>query len=146
MTHAEASLRVRLGFGDVHYAGELVAGARILELFGDVATELSIRLDGNEGLLRAYSEMEFLAPVRAGDFVEAQGRIVTVNRSSRTCEFEAYKVIAADPDAGTGAASVLPEPVLVARAIGTVVSAPATAPAAGRDVEGAGVDGGDRRR
>lgn len=120
---AGALLRVRLGLADAHYAGKLVAGARILELFGDLATELSIRLDGNEGLLRAYSDTEFLAPVHAGDFIEARARVVAINHTSRTCEFEAYKVIAADPTAGPAAAVVLHEPVLVARARGTVVTA-----------------------
>lgn len=122
-TGSEAWLRVRLAPGDAHYGGELVAGARILELFGDLATELSIRLDGNEGLLRAYVETEFLAPVRAGDFIEARGRVLSINRTSRTCQFEAYKVIEADPDSGPAAARVLGDPVLVARAQGTVVTA-----------------------
>ncbi len=66
------TLRVRMGAHDAHYAGELVDGARVLALFGDVATELLIRLDGDEGLFRAYEGIEFLAPVRAGDYVEAQ--------------------------------------------------------------------------
>ena len=59
------TLRVRMGAHDAHYAGELVDGARLLALFGDVATELLIRLDGDEGLFRAYEAIEFLAPVRA---------------------------------------------------------------------------------
>src|SRR4030088_191618 len=69
------TLRVRMSAHDAHYAGELVDGARILALFGDVATELLIRLDGDEGLFRAYEAIEFLAPVRAGDFLEATGGI-----------------------------------------------------------------------
>lgn len=119
-----ATLRIRLSLRDAHYAGELVAGARVLELFGDLATELSIRHDGNEGLLRAYSEVEFLSQLRAGDYVEAEGRIRAVHRTSRTCEFEAYKVIASDPSGASGAASVLLQRQLVSRATGTLVSAP----------------------
>lgn len=117
----EATLRLRLSAADAHYAGELVAGGRILELFGDAATELSIRHDGNEGLLRAYSEIEFLAPVRAGDFVEIRSRMVRLGRTSRTCEFEAFKVI---ESRGGDDLVALDEPLLVARATGTVVSAP----------------------
>src|SRR3954465_5324225 len=86
-------LRVRMGAHDAHYAGELVDGARMLALFGDVATELLIRWDGDEGLFRAYESVEFLAPVRAGDYIEAHGRIVKVGKTSRAMEFEAYKVI-----------------------------------------------------
>lgn len=121
MTVPEAFLRVRLGAGDAHYGGDLVAGARVLDLFGDLATELAIRHDGDEGLLRAYETVEMLAPVHAGDFLEARGWIVSVGRTSRRCEFEAYKVIAARPDLSSSAAEILPEPVLVCRATGTTV-------------------------
>jgi 3-aminobutyryl-CoA ammonia-lyase len=124
MDDTHSMLRVRLGLSDAHYAGELVAGARMLELFGDLATELSILHYGNEGLLRAFAEVEFLAPVHAGDFIEARGCISAVNRTSRSCEFEAYKVIAADSVPGSTAAMVLLPPVLVARAQGTIVSSP----------------------
>ena len=68
-------LRVRLSAHDAHYGGGLVDGARVLGLFGDVATELLVRLDGDEGLFRAYESVEFLAPLHAGDFVEAEGEI-----------------------------------------------------------------------
>ena len=67
----KARLRVRMGAHDAHYGGDLVDGARMLALFGDVATELCVRAYGDEGLFRAYESVEFLAPVRAGDFVEA---------------------------------------------------------------------------
>ena len=107
---------------DAHYAGNLVDGARMLNLFGDVATELLIRYDGDEGLFRAYSAVEFLAPVYAGDFIEARGKIVKVGNTSRTMEFEAWKIIAPAPDAGETAADVLDEPVLVCRATGTCVT------------------------
>jgi 3-aminobutyryl-CoA ammonia-lyase len=121
VTVTEAFLRVRMGAKDAHYGGDLVAGARVLELFGDLATELAIRHDGDEGLLRAYENVEMLAPVHAGDFLEARGRIVSVGRTSRRCEFEAYKVIAARPDLSSSAAEIPPEPVLVCRATGTTV-------------------------
>src|SRR3954451_828804 len=85
-------LRVRLGSHDAHYAGELVDGARILALFGDVATELLIRFDGDEGLFRAYDMVEFVAPVLAGDYIEATGVIVAAGSTSRRMEFEARKV------------------------------------------------------
>ena len=117
------TLRVRMGAHDTHYAGELVDGARVLGLFGDVATELLIRLDGDEGLFRAYEGIEFLAPVRAGDFIEATGIITKVGNSSRTMAFEARKVIENVREAGfaDSAADALAEPVVVCRALGTCV-------------------------
>ena len=93
------TLRVRMGAHDAHYAGELVDGARVLALFGDVATELLIRLDGDEGLFRAYEAIEFLAPVRAGDYIEATGVVTKVGNTSRAMAFEARKVIANVRDA-----------------------------------------------
>jgi 3-aminobutyryl-CoA ammonia-lyase len=107
---------------DAHYGGNLVDGARILALFGDVATELLIRLDGDEGLFAAYDKVEFLAPVYAGDYIEARGRIVHVGRTSRRMEFEARKVIAARPEIGESAADSLEAPVVVCRASGTCVT------------------------
>lgn len=116
-----AFLKLRVNQSDVHYGGGLVAGAKIMEYFGDVATELCIRYDGDEGLLAAYDLVEFKKPVYAGDFLEIRGRITQVGRRSRKVEMEAYKVIEADPAKGPTAARVLDEPVLVARASGTVV-------------------------
>jgi 3-aminobutyryl-CoA ammonia-lyase len=117
-----AKLRVRMSALDAHYGGSLVDGARMLALFGDVATELLIRMDGDEGLFAAYDSVEFLAPVFAGDFIEAQGRIVKIGKTSRRMEFEARKVIAARPEIGESAADILDPPVLVCRASGTCVT------------------------
>src|SRR5262249_35128954 len=117
------TLRVRMGAHDAHYAGELVDGARILALFGDVATELLIRLDGDEGLFRAYEAIEFVAPVRAGDYIEATGVITKVGNAARARAFEARKVIAnvRAPPVAPSAADALHAPVVVCRAIGTCV-------------------------
>ena len=115
-------LRARMGVHDAHYGGNLVDGARMLALFGDVATELLIRLDGDEGLFAAYDSVRFLAPVYAGDYIEAEGRIVAVGKTSRRMEFEARKVIAARPDVGESAADALETPVVVCRAVGTCVT------------------------
>jgi 3-aminobutyryl-CoA ammonia-lyase len=115
------TLRVRLSQADAHYGGDLVDGARMLGLFGDVATELLIRHDGDEGLFRAYDAVEFLAPVFAGDYVEAWGEITQVGATSRKMRFEARKVIRPRRDLGESAADVLPEPVVVCRASGTCV-------------------------
>jgi 3-aminobutyryl-CoA ammonia-lyase len=115
-------VRVRMGAHDAHYGGNLVDGARILGLFGDVATELLIRLDGDEGLFAAYDLVEFKAPVYAGDYIEARGRIVKAGNTSRTMEFEAHKVISVRTDISPSAADVLTEPVLVVRARGTCVT------------------------
>src|SRR5206468_8019187 len=97
--------------------GELCDGARILQLFGDVATELLIRLDGDEGLFRAYSGIEFLAPVRAGDYIEATGVITKVGATSRAMAFEARKVVESARRSGLApsAADALPDPVVVCR-------------------------------
>ena len=94
----------------------------MLELFGDVATELLIRRDGDEGLFCAYDMVEFKAPVYAGDFIEATGEIVSEGNTSRKMVFEAWKVITARPDINDSAAEVLAEPILVCRASGTCVT------------------------
>ena len=114
-------IRLRMSLADAHYAGNLVDGARMLQLFGDVATELLIRHDGDEGLFVAYEDVEFLAPVFAGDYIKATGEIMMVGKSSRRMNFEAYKVIRPVPEAGITAAELLPEPILVCRAVGTCV-------------------------
>ena len=115
------TLRLRMSQADAHYGGNLVDGARMLALFGDVATELCIRHDGDEGLFRAYEQVEFLAPVHAGDFVEATGEIVSVGNTSRKMKFEARKVIVPRADVSPSAADVLPEAIVVTRAVGTCV-------------------------
>lgn len=114
-------IRLRMSSHDAHYGGQLVDGARILALFGDVATELLIRHDGDEGLFRAYDSVEFLAPVRAGDYIEAEGEIVQVGKTSRKMTFVARKVVTARPDIGESAADVLDPPIVVVRASGTCV-------------------------
>ncbi len=114
-------IRMRMSLADAHYGGNLVDGARMLQLFGDVATELLIRLDGDEGLFRAYDSVEFLAPVHAGDYVEVSGEITRVGSTSRTMRFEARKVVVPRPDLSDSAADLLVEPVVVCRATGTCV-------------------------
>jgi 3-aminobutyryl-CoA ammonia-lyase len=116
------SIRLRMSAHDAHYGGNLVDGARMLALFGDVATELLIRLDGDEGLFASYDKVEFLAPVYAGDYIEAQGRITRKGNASRAMEFEARKVIAARTDVSESAADVLDPPIIVCRATGTCVT------------------------
>src|SRR5947209_11268800 len=116
-----STIRVRLSASDAHYGGQLVNGAHMLSLFGDVATELAILCDGDEGLLVGYENIEFLAPLFAGDYVEVTGRITRIGRTSRRMEFEARKVIAARPDISASAADVLETPVVVGRAVGTTV-------------------------
>ena len=117
----KATLRLRLSAHDAHYGGGLVDGARVLGLFGDVATELLIRHDGDEGLFRAYESVEFLAPLHAGDFVEVEGEIISAGKTSRKMRFEARKVISPRLDLNDSAADVLKEPVVVCRALGTCV-------------------------
>ena len=116
-----STIRMRMSASDAHYGGFLVNGAHMLSLFGDVATELAILCDGDEGLLVGYENIEFLAPIYAGDFIEATGRITRIGQTSRRIEFEARKVIAVRRDLNESAADVLDEPVLVGRAVGTTV-------------------------
>ena len=108
-------------YAHAHYAGHLVDGAYSLGLFGDVATEVCIRTDGDEGLFAGYSEVEFLAPVRAGDVLEVVAQVVRVGRRSRELLLEVYVVCRGTPGRGAGAAEVLDPPVLATRARGTVV-------------------------
>lgn len=114
-------IRLRMSSQDAHYGGNLVDGAHMLALFGDVATELLIMQDGDEGLFCAYDNVEFLAPVYAGDYIEAVGEITKVGNTSRKMTFEARKVIIPRPDICASAADVLAEPVVVCRASGTCV-------------------------
>jgi len=111
-------LRLRVGAEQAHYGGGLVDGAFVLKLFGDAATELLVRRDGDEGLFRAYSSVDFLAPVHGGDYLEVEAEIVRVGKTSREIRFEARKVIA---PAGGSAARILDPPEVVARATGTCV-------------------------
>jgi 3-aminobutyryl-CoA ammonia-lyase len=108
-------------YSHAHYAGNLVDGAYVLAMFGDVATELLVRTDGDEGLFASYSDVQFVAPVQGGDVLEATATVMRVGRRSRELAFEARVVCRADPTRGTSAATVLPEPLVCTRATGTVV-------------------------
>ena len=115
-------IRVRMSSHDAHYGGNLVDGAKMLQLFGDVATELLIIRDGDEGLFKAYDSVEFMAPVYAGDFIEATGEIISEGNSSRRMSFVAKKVIVPRSDISTSAADILDEPIVVCKATGTCVT------------------------
>jgi 3-aminobutyryl-CoA ammonia-lyase len=114
-------IRLRLGLEDAHYGGNLVAGATQLKIIGDLITELAMRYDGDEGLFRAYEAVEFLAPLYAGDWIEARGKILSAGTSSRRCEFEVWKIGAARTDISDSAAEFLDEPILTCTAVGTTV-------------------------
>jgi 3-aminobutyryl-CoA ammonia-lyase len=114
-------------YGDAHYGGNLVDGAYVLALFGDVATEVCIRTDADEGLFASYSDVQFRAPVLAGDIIEATATVTAVGRRSRQLALEARVVCRADPSRGDSAASVLSEPIVVVTATGTVVVPPPSA-------------------
>jgi 3-aminobutyryl-CoA ammonia-lyase len=116
-----ALIRLRLGQEDAHYGGNLVAGAKQLEIVGDLITELAMRYDGDEGLFRAYESVEFLAPLYAGDWIEATGKVISVGNTSRRCEFEVWKIGTARPDISNSAAEFLDEPILTLKAVGTTV-------------------------
>ncbi len=117
----KAMIRLRMSAHDAHYGGNLVDGAKMLALFGDVATELLIRQDGDEGLFVAYDKVEFTAPVFAGEFIEAVGEITKIGNTSRKMSFEARKIIVPRTDISDSACDVLEEPIVVCRAEGTCV-------------------------
>lgn len=108
-------------YAHAHYGGNLVDGAYGLGLFGDVATELCVRTDGDEGLFAGYASVQFLAPIRAGDVVEASATLTRVGNRSREITFEARVVCRAAPERGPSAADVLDPALVVTRAVGTVV-------------------------
>jgi 3-aminobutyryl-CoA ammonia-lyase len=109
-------------YSHAHYAGNLVDGAYVLALFGDVATELSIRLDGDEGLFASYSDIQFRSALRGGDVVEVTATLVRRGRRSREIQFEAHVTCRGAPQRGANAADVLAEPLLITTARGTVVA------------------------
>jgi len=121
----EVGLRVAhrryVPYSIAHYAGHLVDGAWGLGLFGDVATEMCIRTDGDEGLFASYSEVQFRAPVRAGDVVEARATLTRVGRRSREMAFELVVVARGGTDAATASSAVMLKPVVATTATGTVV-------------------------
>jgi 3-aminobutyryl-CoA ammonia-lyase len=117
-----------VSYAEAHYAGNLVDGAWGLGLFGDVATEMCIRTDGDEGLFASYSDVQFLAPVRAGDLLEITAEVTAVGRRSRTLQFRAVVVGRGRPDLSASAARMLEEPLVATTATGVVVVPPADAP------------------
>lgn len=119
--HPSAVHRLRVSQADAHYGGDLVAGAFLMELMGDVATELCIRADGDEGLFAGYSSVEFVHPVHAGDFLEVKGEIIRLGSTSREMRFEIFVYARQRPEISDSAADILDEPELVGRAIGTCV-------------------------
>lgn len=125
MTGLVVTHRRYVPYAHAHYGGHLVDGAYVLGLFGDVATEVCIRTDGDEGLFAAYDDVQFRAPVRAGDVLEVTATVTRVGRRSRGIRFEALVVCRAQPERGPSAAGVLDPPVVAVTATGTVV-VPAT--------------------
>ena len=111
-------------YSHAHYAGNLVDGAYALALFGDAATEACIRTDGDEGLFAGYSEVRFVAPIRAGDVVEVTATVTRVGTRSRTMDFRCTVVCRGRPDKEESAAEVLDPPVLAVAATGTCVVPP----------------------
>ena len=121
MEKITSMIRLRMSSHDAHYGGNLVDGAKMLQLFGDVATELLIKCDGDEGLFKAYDNVEFIAPVYAGDYIEASGEITQIGNTSRKMIFEARKVIVPRTDINDSAADFLAAPIVVCKASGTCV-------------------------
>lgn len=122
MEKITSTIRLRMSLHDAHYGGNLVDGAKMLNLFGDVATELLIKCDGDEGLFLTYSDVQFKAPTFAGDYIEAYGEITEVGNTSRKMIFEARKVVLSRPDINESAADFLEEPIIVCTAKGVCVT------------------------
>jgi hypothetical protein len=122
MEKITSMIRLRMSSKDAHYGGSLVDGAHMVHLFGDVATELLIKMDGDEGLFFKYTDVQFLAPTYAGDYIEAYGEIYEVGNTSRKMRFEARKVVKARPDISASAADFLDEPIVVCKAEGICVT------------------------
>lgn len=122
MEKITSTIRLRMSQKDAHYGGNLVDGAHMVHLFGDIATELLIKLDGDEGLFLKYTDVQFLAPTYAGDYIEAYGEIYEVGNTSRKMRFEAKKVVVSRPDISPSAADFLEEPIVVCRAEGICVT------------------------
>jgi 3-aminobutyryl-CoA ammonia-lyase len=116
-------------YSHAHYAGNLVDGAYSLACFGDVATEVCIRTDGDEGLFASYSDVQFKAPVRAGDVIEIEAEVVRVGTRSRTLNLEVRVIARGRPDRSESAAEVLEPPLVATTATGTVVVPPTVSPA-----------------
>ena len=114
-------LKQRMSMHDAHYGGNLVDGAKMLQIFGDVATELLIKLDGDEGLFKTYEKVDFKAPVYAGDFIEAYGEITHIGNTSRKIKFVAQKVIIPRTDINDSACEELEKPIIVCEAEGVCV-------------------------
>lgn len=122
------SHRRYIPYSHAHYGGDLVDGAYVLGLFGEVATEVCIRTDGDEALLAGYTDVQFRAPVRAGDVVEVTATVVRVGRRSRELDLVARVLCRARPDRSASAAEVLAEPVVAVTARATVVVPPPQVP------------------
>ena len=113
-----ATIRLRLAPADARYAGGLAAGSKAMEIFADLETELSLLEGGDEGLCAGYDSVEFLAPLRVGDFIEGTARVVARGRTSRRVEAEIYKVLSVDE---RGIKFEQEGPILAARATATIV-------------------------
>ena len=114
-------------YSHAHYAGNLVDGAYSLAAFGDVATELCIRTDGDEGLFASYSDVQFLAPIRAGDCIEIEATLVRVGSRSREMAFEVRVIARGNPERGESASDLLAQPLIATTARGVVVVPSASA-------------------
>lgn len=110
-----------VSYDHAHYAGNLVDGAYGLGLFGEVATEMCVRTDGDEGLFASYSDVQFLAPIAAGDCLDVSATLIRVGRRSREIDFEVRITARGNPARGASAADVLDPPIVATTARGVVV-------------------------
>jgi 3-aminobutyryl-CoA ammonia-lyase len=112
-----AMIRLRLSPADARYAGNLVPGSKAMEIFADLETELALKEGGDEGLCASYQSVEFLAPLRVGDYVEGIARVTRRGNRSRTVEARIFKVLGVDENGVLDTT----DPVLAATAVATIV-------------------------
>lgn len=107
---------------DSHYPDGVVSIGTIVELFGMAGGKLSYLYDGDAGLARAYENLEFVAAAYQGDYLRVTCTLLEVGRTSRKRLYEAH-VVARQHGIGTSPShgEILEAPILVARAVGTVV-------------------------
>lgn len=87
------TITVRVNSRDAHYGGNVVAGARVLELFGDAVTGLTAVESGNEGLLTSWTEVKFLKTVHPGDFLQVTAEVVKKKNLRRFVRLTADRFI-----------------------------------------------------
>lgn len=113
-------LRLRIPPEEAHYGGDLVSGAKLMELFGDAMTLLAISNCSDEGLLKSWENVEFEEQVFPGDYIRIAAKKVSTSVLQEEYELFAYREVESR-DSDTADCVLLEPPQLVAQAQGTFV-------------------------